>query len=273
MNWEEQRAVVTGAAYGIGREIVFSLAKRGCRVACLDIADDDNVRTAGRASELAGKQCRAYHCDIADPDGIDETFEKIFREFGGIDILINNAGVFSAMSFVGDTYEAALEDFHFNMDVNARGTFLCAKKAAPQMAKRGGGHVINVVTNHVKRYLFPPSDSEHSYDASKYAQLALNESLDCELKAYGIRVNAVCPAATRTPMLQSFFDSLGMEMTKETIGKCTGIPSLLEPDEVAEAVCSILEWDETQPTGKAMLLVHSEDCEKLKYGYVEELGR
>lgn len=273
MNWKEQVAVVTGAADGIGQGIAISLAKRGCRVACLDIADEKNKETADKASRAAGVNCRAYHCDLADPVNIDTTFEAIFRDFGKFDILINNASVFSTMSFVEDSYESALKDYHFNMDINARGMFLCAKKVAPHMAEKGYGHIINVITNHVKRYLFPPSDNEHSYDASKYAQLALNESLDCELKKHGVRVNAICPAATRTPMLQAFFDDLGMELNRETIGKCAGIASLLEVKEVAEAVCYILDWDNTQPTGKAFLVMYSEDCEKLKYGYIEELAK
>lgn len=273
MNWKDQVAVVTGAAEGIGRGIAVSLAKRGCRVACLDIADEKNEKTSADARGAAGKECRAYHCDMADPKSIDKVFDQILQDFGKIDILINNAGVFSTMSFVEDDYEAALENFHFNMDVNARGMFLCAKKTAPHMAKRGYGHIINVITNHVKRYLFPPSDNEHCYDASKYAQLALNESLDCELKKYRIRVNAVCPAATRTPMLQEFFDNLGMELSKEAIGKCAGTASLLEVEEVAEAVCHMLNWDDSQPTGKAILLVYSGDCENLKQGYIEELAK
>ena len=273
MNWKEQVAVVTGAADGIGYGIAFALAKRGCRIACLDIADEKNEKTAAALSGAAGKECRAYHCDMADPESIEEVFDRILKDFGRIDILVNNAGVFSTMSFVEDSYETALENYHFNMDVNARGLFLCAKKAAPHMAERGYGHIINVITNHVKRYLFPPSDNEHSYDASKYAQLAFNESLDCELRKYGIRVNAVCPAATRTPMLQAFFDDLGMELTKETIGECAGIASLLEADEVGEAVCHIINWDDTQPTGKAILLMYSKDCENLKQGYVEELAK
>lgn len=177
------------------------------------------------------------------------------------------------MSFVEDSYERALEDWRFNMDANALGTFLCAKKVAPFMARYRSGQIINVVTNHVKRYLFPPSSNEHSYDASKYAQLALNESLDCELKRYGIRVNAICPAATRTPMLQGFFDDYGLELSRETVGQCAGIASLLEPEEVAEAVCHILSWDDGQPTGKAILLMNSEDCEHLRNGFVAELAK
>lgn len=177
------------------------------------------------------------------------------------------------MSFVKDSYESALRDWAFNVDTNARSTFLCSKMAAPAMARRGSGEIVNIVTNHVKRYLFPPSNSEHSYDASKYAQLALNESLAEELHPYGIRVNALCPASTRTPMLQEFFDNIGMELTKETIGQVSGTASLLESEEVAEACCAIMNWDDSQPVGQAYLLMYSEDCEELKKGHVARLAK
>ncbi len=265
-------AVVTGAAQGIGESIALSLGKRGACVVCLDVKDAANEDTAASITK-AGGTAYTYHCDLAEPGQIEEVFGQILDRFGRIDILINNAAVFSTMSFVEDSYEQALADYTQNMDVNARGAFLCAKMAAPGMAARKSGQIINVVTNHVKRYLFPASSNEHSYDASKYALLALNESLDCELKQYGIRVNAICPAATRSPMLQAFFDSIGMELTKENIGACTGHASLLESEEVGETVCHMLEWDDEQAGGKAFLMMYSEDCEKLKLGAVEELAK
>lgn len=262
---KRQTAIVTGSAEGIGAVIAFALARRGLRVMCLDINDAENSAVAEKLREISPGH-RAYSCDVSDPVQVSEVFDKIVKETGGIDILVNNAAVFSTMSFVEDTYENALADWERNINTNARSTFLCSKKAAPYMAQQKSGHIINIVTNHVKRYLYPPSSNEHSYDASKYAQLALNESLDCELKPYGIRVNAVCPAATRTPMLERFFEDYGLELSAETVGQCTGIPSLLEAEEVGEAVCHILIWDETQPTGQAILLVYSDDCEILRHG-------
>lgn len=269
---KDQVAVVTGAAGGIGRGIALALAKRGLQVVCLDTAHGENCQTAQEASQLAQKVCPAYDCDVSRPEQVSAVFDHIADEHGRIDILVNNAGVFSTMSFVNTSFEDAIHDYEFNMGTNAFGTFLCAKKAAPIMARQGKGQILNVVTNHIKRRLFPPSDCEHSYDASKWAQYGLNESLACELKEYGIRVNAICPAATRTPMLQGFFDALGLPLNRKTLGQCSGFESLLEIDEVGEAACHILDWDDAQPVGKAFLLMYPEDCEKLKYGYAAELA-
>lgn len=266
-----QVAVVTGAAQGIGRGIALALAKRGLQVISLDIQDASS--TAEAASALSGLPCGAIHCDVAKAEEVDKVFDEILEQYGRIDILINNAGVFSTFSFVESSYEEAVADFHRNMGVNALGTLLCSKKAAPHMAKRGSGQILNVITNHMKRRLFPPSNSEHAYDASKWAQFGLNESLACELKDYGIRVNAICPAATRTEMLEGFFRELGLPLNKKTLGQISGFESLLEVEEVAEAVCHILSWDDTQPVGQAYLLMLSEDCIKLKDGHAVDLAK
>lgn len=269
---EGMTAVVTGGAQGIGRSICIALAKRGVCVYSLDVNDKGNKETENRMN-LVGSGCHAVHCDVSDAEEIHKNFEEVLQKKGVIDILVNNAAVFSTMSFVKDSYESVLKDWTFNVDTNARSTFLCSKMVAPAMAQKGLGEIVNIVTNHVKRYLFPPSNSEHSYDASKYAQLALNESLAEELHPYGIRVNALCPASTRTPMLQEFFDNMGKELTKETIGQVSGMASLLESEEVAETCCGIMNWDDSQPVGQAYLLMYSEDCEELKKGHVARLAR
>lgn len=265
-------AVVTGGAQGIGRSICVALAARGIKVFSLDLKDEENRETE-RLMRKYQMQSRALHCDVSAPGEISDVFDTIIESEGSIDILVNNAAVFSTMSFVHTSYEDALKDWSFNFNANARSTFLCTKKVAPHMAEQGHGEIINIVTNHVKRYLFPPSDSEHSYDASKYAQLSLSESMACELSRYGIRVNAVCPASTRSPMLCEFFDGIGMELSRETIGQVSGFASLLECEEVAETVCEMMNWDDTQPTGQAYLLMYSEDCIELKKGHSERLAK
>ncbi|MDD6878677.1 MAG: SDR family NAD(P)-dependent oxidoreductase [bacterium] len=265
-------AVVTGGAQGIGRSICVSLASRGVKVISLDVKDESNRITEKLMREFQ-PQSKAMHCDVSDPRQIDSVFSEIIENEGGIDILVNNAAVFSTTSFAETSYEDALKDWSYNIDTNARSTFLCSKKAAPSMIKKGHGEIVNIITNHVKRCLFPPSDSEHSYDASKYAQLSLNESMARELSGYGIRVNAVCPAATRSPMLTEFFDSIGMELNRETIGHVSGFASLLECEEVAEAVCAIMNWNESEPTGQAYLLMYSEDCAELENGHSERLSK
>ena len=262
-------AVVTGAAKGIGKGIALCLAKRGVKVYLLDIDDEENKKTEEELRQYA--EATALHCDVGDPKQIDEVFDEILKE-DDIDILVNNAGIFIANSYLKGTYEEALEVFDKQMAVNARGTYLCTKKAAPHMAERRSGAILNIVTNHLKRELYRPSRSEQAYDASKWAQYELNESMDRELKEYGIRVNALCPASTRTPMLEGFFTDYGLPLTRENVFKVTHFDSLLEIEDVGEAACNVLEWEDPEPTGKAYLLIYKEDCERLKEGHIRELA-
>ena len=270
---DKKVAVVTGSANGIGRAVAYSLAKKGATVYCLDIDDSENITTAETASQIKGKRCYSLHCDISKAEQIEKTFTRILTDHKQIDILINNAAVFSTISFVNDSYEKALNDYDFNMTTNARGTFLCSKMVAPNMAENRSGHIINVNTNHLKRYIYSVSKNEHSYDASKYAQASINQSLAKELFEYGVRVNAICPASTRTPMLNNFFSHKDLPLTAERIGKATSVASLLEPEEVAEAICGMIFWPYDAPVGREYLVIHSEDCVRISEGPVDELAR
>lgn len=192
-------AVVTGGGGGIGRSIVLALADRGLKTYSLDIDDVKNAETASHSTVIV-----PLHCDVGDPAAILDTFSQIL-ETNTIDVLVNNAGIFIGNSYLVGTYKEALDAFDRQMAVNTRATYLCTKMVAPGTAARGHGAILTIVTNHLARRLFPPSDSEQAYDATKWAQYQLNESMDAELKRHGIRVNALCPASTRTPMLQNFF--------------------------------------------------------------------
>lgn len=269
---KDKIAVVTGSAQGIGKSVVFALAQSGAKVYCLDVKDEENRKVAEEASLYCHKQCIACHCDLASISEINEVFDRILLEVHSVDILINNAAVFTTESILKDSFETILEHYELNMSVNARGTLLCIKKVIDKMAEQGCGEIINVNTNHVKRQLFSVSKNEHCYDASKYAQLAFNESIAKELRDAGIRVNGVCPAATRTPMLNDFFDNSDLPLTAKRIGKATRHASLLEPEEVAEAIIGMLLWPSDAPCGKEYLLMFSEDCVSLSKRPVEILA-
>lgn len=271
--FEHKVAVVTGAAQGIGRATSLALAAKGATVYCLDIKDVENEETAILATAKSSKKCYSLHCNIADPQQVDKVFKDIISTELKIDILINNAAVFHTISFINDTYESMVLDYDFNMNVNTRGTLLCSKKAAEIMATRRSGHIIHVNTNHIKRHLYSTSDNEHNYDESKFAQMALNESMAYELKQYNIRVNAICPAATRTPMLNNFFEESDLPLTAQRIGEATRIPSILEPEEVAEAICGMLCWEHNAPVGKEYLVMFSKDCKKLAKEPIEEFAK
>ncbi len=261
---ETRTAVVTGGAKGIGRGIVRELSAKRIRVISLDVDDEENEKTARETG------CLPRHLDVGDPEEIDRVFDEIMGEHH-IDILINNAGIFIPNSYLEGTFKDARELFDRQMNVNARGTYLCTKKVARAMADRKEGAIINIVTNHLKRSLYRPSKSEQAYDASKWAQYELNESMNRELSEHGIRVAALCPASTRTPMLEKFFTDYGLPLTRENVFRVTHFDALLEPEDVGRAVINILQWDADQPSGGAYLLIYPQDCDILEHGHCERL--
>ena len=265
---KEKVAVVTGAAGGIGKGIAKALADQGHTVYCLDINDEENEKTAREINQTG--RAYALHCDFEDPKQIKTVFDQIMDGYH-IDILVNNVGIFIANSYLKGTYEEAREVFDRQMAVNARATYLCTKMAAKEMAEKGSGRILNIITNHLARNLYRPSRSEQAYDASKWAQFELNESMDRELKEHGIRVNALCPASTRTPMLQGFFDDYGLPLNQKTVARVTHFDSLLEIEDVGRAAVNVLSWGEEEPTGNAYLLIYAKDCDDLAYGHQERL--
>lgn len=267
---KSKTAVITGGACGIGKGILIELAKKNVRVISLDIDDEANERTIKEASAISEAGASAYHCDLSDPKEINDVFDEVLSN-EHIDILVNNAGIFISSSYLKGTYEEALDIFDRQMNINARGTYLCTKKTAPSMASRGEGAILNIVTNHLQRKYFRPSRNEQAYDPSKWAQYEMTESMHRELIEHGIRVIALCPAATRTPMLQRFFDDYGLPLNAENVGKVTHFASLLEIEDVGRAAVNVLSWDDNEPAGRSYLLIFKEDCDALSAGHNENL--
>lgn len=196
-------ALVTGAARGIGRGIAQALATAGCDVALLDLGDGANdaltydlsglAELEATAAEIAdtGVRTLAVACDVRQPAEVDAALAKTIAEFGGLDLLVNNAGVVH-MGLV-DTITPERWDLVF--DVNVKGTFLCSRAAAPQLAARQG-NIVNISSVAGKRG-YPGGAA---YCSSKFAVIGLTQSLAAEFAPTGVRVNAVCPGILATHM-------------------------------------------------------------------------
>lgn len=270
---KQKVAIVTGSAQGIGKAIALKLAQNDYCLCLIDNQTDRNSTTCSEINKISEHVSYAYTCDIGNREEVEKVFDDIKKHFDHVDVLINNAAIFTTESIAKDDINKIVENYHKNIDTNFFGTLLCSSLVVPLMIKQNKGTIININTNHIKRNLFNVSRSEHCYDASKYAQLSLTQSMARELKDYGIRVNAICPASTRTPMLEGYFDPSLLPLTKETILKATHYYSLLEPEEVANAVLGMINWGDNQPVGNAYLLMYSEDCQDLAKGHVERLSK
>ncbi|MGB9596417.1 MAG: SDR family NAD(P)-dependent oxidoreductase [Candidatus Poribacteria bacterium] len=186
-----KKAIVTGGGRGIGRAIALALADNGCDVAVASRTRDEIERTANEIA-MFGTHAIAIQADIADPLDIEFMVRKTVETFGGIDILINNAGIAIFKPFM----DLTLEDWDKTMSINLRGAFLCAKEAGKYMIAQKSGAIVNICSS-ASRKAYP---NQLAYVASKHGMLGLSKALSIELKPYNIRVHAICPGGVDTKL-------------------------------------------------------------------------
>ena len=179
-------AVITGGSRGIGRGVAEALAHEGYTVAI-------TAREAASASTAAaeiGHGARGYACDVRKHEQVSAVFAAIEKDLGGVDVLVNNAGV----GLFAPVATMALEDWHNVIETNVNGVFYCTREAIPRMAKRGGGYIFNV-SSLAGRNAFP---SAAAYCASKHAVNGFSEVLFQEVRDQGIRVTYLMPGSVAT---------------------------------------------------------------------------
>ncbi|MEM6782881.1 MAG: glucose 1-dehydrogenase [Bacteroidota bacterium] len=187
MRFSDHVAVVTGAAKGIGAATARLFAAEGARVALLDV-DPSGAQTA---AALEG--ARFVQCDVSDATAVAAAFGVIVEVFGGVDVLVNNAGI-QRYGTATETTEALWDEV---MNVNLKSAFLCAKAALPSMVERGRGVVVNVAS--VQSFITQANVA--AYTTSKTALLGLTRSIAVDY-APAVRCVAVCPGTVDTPMLR-----------------------------------------------------------------------
>ena len=213
-------AIVTGASRGLGRHVARALAQAGAKVA-LAARDGNALDALAREIEAAGGQALALTTDVTVWPQI-EGLEAAARErFGGVDILINNAGVGWYKPFL----ENSLAEIDATMDVSFRGTVYAARAVLPGMLERGRGHIVNVASDLGRR----PLANMAVYAAAKHAVLGFSGSLLREVKGRGVKVTALLPGIIDTDF------GGGREGTREETWS-------LRPQFVAERVIELLRW-------------------------------
>lgn len=191
MTYDGKVVVVTGAGSGMGRAMVKEFLTRGARVAALGRHLENTRQSINLAG--AGERATAHKTDVTNEAEVAGTVDQIIRQWGRIDVLCNNAGVL-------DTYkpghEVSLADWNEVMAINATGPFLMSKHVIPHMLAQAKGSIINIAST----ASFSAAGGGCAYTASKHAVLGLTRQLCFEYGPKGIRVNAICPGATATPM-------------------------------------------------------------------------
>ena len=227
--------VITGAARGIGRALAERFGRDGGHIALLDVNAADLAVTRA-ALEEAGITARDYTVDVASETAVVEVMDRVVRDFGRLDVLINNAGIIRDALLVkskgGEILgKMSLADWQAVVDVNLTGVFLCGREAAERMIRLGhGGVIINISS--VSRH---GNAGQSNYSAAKAAVVALATVWAKELARFNIRAAAVAPGGVRTDILAS----MRQEMLERLIAPVP-LKRLAEPAEIADAAAFIV---------------------------------
>jgi 3-oxoacyl-[acyl-carrier protein] reductase len=236
MRLEGKTALVTGAGSGIGKCIAETYAREGAWVALADV----NIDTAKSAARAIGNNAIAVHCDVTKKPDIAAAVEETLSAFGGLDILVNNAGSTHVNKPMLDIDEA---EFDRIFAVNVKGIFLFCQAVVPHFRKQGSGAIINIGSTAGLR----PRPGLSAYNATKGAVHMLTKSLAVELAPDHIRVCAIAPVATETPLLPSFFGpAQGM---REKFIASVQLGRLAQPQDIANAALFLASADADFVTG------------------------
>lgn len=240
-------AIVTGAAQGIGQAIAERLVDEGCAVVVTDRQDSiiDTAASIGATGHVG---------DVADAEHVRFVVDTTVAAYGGVDILVSNAGEVRQSGALDD-WDQAVSDFDEMFGSNTKGAFLFGRAVAQLMVDTGGGEIVNISTDHVKP---GPDCHEHHghgamdlYNASKWALNGLTFDWARSLRRHRVRVNNLCMGATDTAMLRGW---LGDDPPEETVA------TWMQPGQIAQILVELLEEGPDGRTGNSIGLYAGEPC-------------
>lgn len=244
-NVQDSRILITGGASGIGAATAHVLASRGAKVVIADLSKEQGEKLALEA-EKDGKHIIFHHVDVSSSDSVKLLFGYAMQELGGLDVVINNAGIDHTPA---PMHELSDDDFDSNIAVNLKGVWHCMRASISCMAGKGPGHIINVASIAGLR----SSPGISAYSASKHGVMGLTKSAAIEYAKVGLRFNAVCPSFIDTPMVQNTLAKLD-ERSQTAILKASPLKRLGRVEEVANAIAWLSSDESTFMNGHAFTL-------------------
>jgi 3-oxoacyl-[acyl-carrier protein] reductase len=237
-------AIVTGAGTGLGRGIAEELARAGAGIAVLEIDVDSAATAADELSEL-GVDARAYPTDVSDGKKVDEAFAAVVKDFGRLDVVVNNAGI----SRVGPhTQDVTDKDWHDSIAVMQTGVFFCMRAAGRIMIPQQSGSVINISSIRG----FSPNPGRMSYCAPKAAVIMMTQVAAGEWAPHKVRVNAIAPGVLKTPMWDT--DVARGAIDEPAILEVVPMHRLGLPSEVGKLAAFLASDDAAYITGSVLTI-------------------
>ena len=237
----EKVALITGASRGIGRACALALAKRGYDIAVNYNSNDAKAQEVVDEITSLGRKAIAYKANTADLTAVKQMFRSVVKDFGKLDVLVNNAGV------VDDAYLLMIQEDSLSrsLDINIKGYFHCAQQAALKMFSKRSGKIINISS--VSSVL--AVEGQAVYSATKGAVNSMTAVMAKELAPKGITVNAVAPGFIATEMMDAIPEELKAKYLEEV-----PMHRFANPEEVANAVAALCSDDFSYLTGQTIVL-------------------
>jgi len=240
-----KKAIITGAAHGIGKAIAARLLEEGCSVGLLDL---DEMQLKATVEELSAKgEVFGAACDVSSKEDVQKGVAALTSNLGSIDILVNNAGICK----VGKLLECSEEEWHSTFGINVDGMFYLVRAVAPEMIERRSGTIVNIASWMGKSGVA----AYGAYCASKFAVVSLTQSLACELGEHGVRVNAVGPGLiVDTKMRDESEMKRKAEGLPDAVQRAQSIPLRRAgyPDDIANAVVFLASDQAAYITGETI---------------------
>ena len=242
--------LVTGATSGIGRATALRFGERGARVV-VSGRDPGRGRAVAEAIGNLGAEALFIPADVSEPDDVRGLVRAALDKYGRLDCAVNNAA--TAEGSLGRALaDVALSDFDRMIAVDLRGVFLCMKHEIPAMLASGGGAIVNVSS--IQGIVAGPWSS--AYAAAKHGVLGLTRSAALEYAKHGVRINAVCPGAVRTPMLERLFQTVSPSDPSRAERECRDqIPAgrIGTPEEIASVIVWLCSGEASYMVGQAIV--------------------
>jgi len=220
---KEKVVLITGASQGIGKAVALKFAVAGANVALNDLpSQEENLKKVKEEIEKKGGRANYFLADVSKLEEVERMIEEIRKEFGRLDVLVNNAGICQDRTLAKMTKE----EWQKVIDVNLTGVFNCTKSALPLIIQNQG-NIINISSIVGERGNF----GQTNYAAAKAGMIGFTKALSKEVGKLGVRVNAIAPGFIETPLTEKLPEEL-----KATVKKLTSLGRFGKPEEVAELV-------------------------------------